>query len=388
MPDKDRAIRSVVERYDLLVARGKIDRDNAQAAVARKLDELGERLDAADLAVKGSALGWLFGRKAPKRAAIRGLYVHGEVGRGKTMLMDLFFDVAHVKLKRRVHFHAFMADVQGRIHRVRTDILEGRVKGDDPIAPVAEEIAGETRLLCFDEFAVYDIADAMILGRLFTRLFELGVVVVATSNVMPDKLYWDGLNRALFLPFIDLLKDHVEVLKLSSPTDYRLEKTDLDRSYVTPLGDDADMIMEETWFRLTGRAGGKAEDIPFRGRTIHVPQAVKDAARFDFRDLCDKPLGAADFLEIAGRYRTVFVERVPVMSAQNRNAAKRFINLIDALYDGRVRLVVSAAAEPDRLWVGEDGAETFEFQRTASRLTEMRSVEYIAAQKDAAQPTT
>lgn len=384
MSQAELPIRTVVERYDALVARGSIDRDPAQAALAARLDALNERLETADLAVKGSSLGWLFGRKTPKREPIRGLYIHGEVGRGKTMLMDLFFDLAHVKLKRRVHFHAFMADVQGRIHAARTAILEGRIKGDDPIAPVADAIAAETRLLCFDEFAVYDIADAMILGRLFTRLFEKGVVMVATSNVMPDRLYWDGLNRALFLPFIELLKTYVDVVRLSSATDYRLEKTDLERSYLTPLGPDADMVLEEVWFRLTGHKRGARVVLPFRGRSIEVPQACGEAARFDFRDLCEKPLGAADYLEIAGHYGTIFVEHVPVMTAQNRNAAKRFINLIDALYDRHVRLVISAAAEPDRLWAGEDGVETFEFQRTASRLTEMRSVEYIAARKDAA----
>ncbi|MDK9696298.1 MAG: cell division protein ZapE [Siculibacillus sp.] len=378
MPDSEDASRTVVGRYRAMVAAGAIARDPVQEDLARRLDDLDRTLAQSDLAAKGSALGWLFGRKAAKRDAIRGLYVHGSVGRGKTMLMDLFFECSTVTRKRRAHFHAFMADTQDRIHRTRRAILDGRLKGDDPIAPVAEEIAAETRLLCFDEFAVYDIADAMILGRLFQKLFDLGVVMVATSNVTPTRLYWDGLNRALFLPFIGLLGHHVDVFELVSPNDYRLTKTDGDAVWHMPLGPRTDRALEEAWFRLTGRRPSPPAAIPFRGRTIEIPAAVDGRARFRFADLCEKPLAAADYLQIARRYHTVMIEHLPVLGPEKRNAAKRLINLVDALYDCRVKIVVSAAAEPMDLWTGLDGAESFEFARTVSRLTEMRSREYAA----------
>ena len=379
MTKQEDRLQTVAGRYDALVASGAIACDPAQEALARRLDRLDEELARSDLAVKGSALGWLFSRKAPKRETIRGLYVHGDVGRGKTMMMDLFYEVTHVKKKRRSHFHAFMADAQDRIHKARADIVGGRIKGDDPIQPVAQAIADETRLLCFDEFAVYDIADAMILGRLFEKLFELGVVVVATSNVAPERLYWDGLNRALFLPFIGLLQTQVDVMRLAAATDYRLEKTDTDAVWTMPLGHETDLALEEAWFRITGHAPSTRVEIPFRGRTIVVPQAVGGHARFHFRDLCEAPLAAADYLQIARRFHTVMIEQIPVMGFDKRNAVKRLINLVDALYDCRVKLVASAAATPEGLWTGADGAETFEFQRTVSRLTEMRSEEYAAS---------
>ncbi|MCE1235542.1 MAG: cell division protein ZapE [Hyphomicrobiales bacterium] len=378
MPHSEDRLRTVAGRYQALVASGAISTDPAQERLTRRLDRLEAEMTSSDLAVKGSALGWLFSRKAPKRETIRGLYVHGAVGRGKTMLMDLFYEVSAVRQKRRAHFHAFMADVQDRIHRARADIVAGRIKGDDPIQPVAAAIAAETRLLCFDEFAVYDIADAMILGRLFEKLFEAGVVVVATSNVAPRNLYEGGLNRALFLPFIELLGAHVDVEELAAATDYRLEKTDADLVWTSPLGPEADLVMEEAWFRLTEHRPSPRETIPFRGRLIEVPQACGGWARFDFADLCERPLAAADYLQVARRYHTVMIERIPILTAEKRNAAKRLINLVDALYDCRVKVFVSAAGQPDELWGGRDGTETFEFARTASRLTEMRSEEYAA----------
>ena len=370
--------RTVTGRYEAMVAAGSIARDPVQEDLAHRLDALDKALAQSDLAAKGSALGWLFGRKAPKREAIRGLYVHGSVGRGKTMMMDLFFECSTVTRKRRAHFHAFMADAQDRIHHARRAIVEGRAKSDDPIAPVAEEIAAETRLLCFDEFAVYDIADAMILGRLFQKLFELGTVVVATSNVAPERLYWEGLNRALFLPFVDLLGRHVDVFELVSPTDYRMTKTDSDEVWHMPLGPATDAAMEEQWFRLTAHRPAAPLGIPFRGRVIEVPVACGDHARFHFRDLCEKPLAAADHLQIARRFHTVMIEGIPVLGPDRRNAVKRLINLVDALYDCRVKVVISAEAAPDALWTETDGTEAFEFVRTASRLTEMRSFEYAA----------
>jgi len=381
--DADQLKRSVQQGYDQLVAGGKIERDAAQMALVHRLDQLTDQLAETALAVKGSSLGWLFGRARPKPPVIRGLYVHGSVGRGKTMLMDLFFERAPVKAKRRVHFHTFMADAQDRIHRARQAIVAGTLAERDPIAPVAAALAAEARLLCFDEFAVYDIADAMILGRLFARMFELGTIVVATSNVAPDRLYWEGLNRALFLPFIDLLKAHLDIVELDARTDYRSEREDDGKVYFSPTDAAADAAIDRIWQKLGGGAAVPVE-IPFRGRTIHVPAAIGDAARFRFEDICVAALGAADFVQIARRYRTVIIEHIPVMGFRERNYVKRFINLVDTLYDAHVKLIVSAAGEPEGLYLAEEGAESFEIQRTISRLREMRSQEYIAMQHDLA----
>ena len=308
----------------------------------------------------------------------RGFYVHGSVGRGKTMLMDLFFEAVEVPKKRRAHFHAFMADVHARLHEWRQARKVGAVTGEDPIAPVAADLAREASLICFDEFAVRDIADAMILGRLFTALFSAGVVVVATSNVAPDDLYKDGLNRALFLPFIALIKERCEMVELDARTDYRLEKLVRAPVYYTPLSRKADAALDAAFQALTGRSRGMWTPIKLLGRTLDVPQAADGVARFTFDGLCRKPLGSADYLEIAERFHTVVIDRIPVLRPAERNEAKRFIILIDALYDNRVKLVASAADEPESLFVGADGAEAFEFARTASRLFEMRSADYLA----------
>lgn len=366
----------VATAYDRMVAAGEVEDDPAQRALIARFDALNARLATRRLAKKSSSLGWLFGRRDHAQNDIRGLYVHGEVGRGKTMLMDLFFASAVSERKRRAHFNDFMADVHARVFRVREAIKNGTVKGDDPIPIVAREIADETELLCFDEFTVTDIADAMILGRLFTQFFARGVIMVATSNVAPDDLYRGGLNRDHFLPFIALLKERVEVVRLGSRTDYRQEKTNRLRVYLTPLGPEADAAMDEAWARLTDGAAGEATTLSVLGRDVTVPRAARGVARFDFADLCARPLGASDYLAIAHAFETVLIDRIPAMDATRRNEAKRFITLIDALYDGHVKLVVSAAAEPDLLYRAESGTEAFEFARTASRLTEMRSQEY------------
>lgn len=371
---------SIREHYDALVNAGEIESDPAQLAIVAKLDALNFELSQRRLASKKSALGWLFSKRQPNREPLRGLYIWGSVGRGKTMLMDLFFEKAVVTRKRRAHFHEFMADIHERVHSVRQKIKAGTIKGDDPIPPVAEAIAEETRLLCFDEFSVTDIADAMLLGRLFTRLFEAGVVVVATSNVEPENLYTHGLNRGHFLPFIDLLQKQVDVLRLDSRTDFRLEKLAGKPVYVTPLGDEADREMDRLWHSLTHHEGGRAERLEAQGRWIEVPCTAAGVARFSFGDLCAKPLGAADYLRIAHAYHTVMIDRIPVLELHNRNEAKRFINLIDALYDNGIKLVVSAAAEPNELYRASSGTENFEFDRTASRLIEMRSEAYLAGE--------
>ncbi len=367
----------IPERYRALVHDHRFEYDPAQASLAGRLEALSLRLKGyrAEDARPG-AIARFMGLKPAEPP--RGLYVYGAVGRGKTMLMDLFFETVEVVPKRRAHFHGFMADVHARLHRWRQARKRGEVAGEDPIAPVAADLAREASLLCFDEFAVRDIADAMILGRLFTALFEAGVVVVATSNVAPDDLYKDGLNRALFLPFVALMRERLDIVELDARTDYRLEKLVRAPVYYTPLGPKADAALDAAFLALTGRERGEPAEIELLGRRLDVPQAAGGVARFDFDELCRRPLGSADYLEIADKFHTVLIDRVRVMGPNERNEAKRFINLVDTLYDMRVKLVVSAAAEPEALIAGAYGAEAFEFARTASRLIEMRSADYLA----------
>jgi cell division protein ZapE len=278
-----------------------------------------------------------------------------------------------------VHFHDFMADVHGRIHAWRQLSRDGRAKGNDPIAPVAEALAAEAWVLCFDEFAVSDIADAMILGRLFSALWAQGVVVVATSNVEPDALYKDGLNRALFLPFIGELKARMDVFRLDARTDYRLEKLSGSPVYHVPADAAAKGALDRAWALLTGGAPARPALIPVGSRRIEAPAAAGGVARFGFQDLCGQPLGARDYLALARSFHTLILDDVPVMTAAQRNEAKRFITLIDILYEHHVKLVASAAAEPQVLYPVTEGREAFEFERTKSRLVEMRSAAYLSA---------
>ncbi|HEX8045296.1 cell division protein ZapE [Rhizobium sp.] len=368
---------SVGEQLKALTASGSLQVDSAQMDVAKSLDRVLANLKQKRPATKSSALGWMFARKKPVEI-VRGLYIHGSVGRGKTMLMDMFFAMAPAKKKRRAHFHEFMADVHNRIAAHRLKFKNGETKQADPVLPVAADLYGEAELLCFDEFTVTDIADAMILSRLFSELFSLGCVLVATSNVEPDNLYRDGLNRGLFLPFIELLKRHVEVVTLDSPTDYRMEKLNSQPVYLIPIDERTDMAMEASWVQALHGRKAQPLEIPMKGRSIHVPLAADRMARFSFADLCDAPLGAADFLAIAKRFDTIFLDRVPKLGPEKRNQTKRFIILIDTLYDHAIRLYVSAAAMPEDLLVERRGTEGFEFDRTASRLFEMRSAEYLA----------
>ncbi|WP_409564422.1 cell division protein ZapE [Methylobacterium sp. J-076] len=366
----------VHERYEALIATGAIERDPAQVAAVRSLDAMIQDLERRKRASKGSALGWLFRRK-DEPEQVRGLYIWGSVGRGKTMLMDLFYEAAP-GLKRRVHFHGFLADAHERIHAYRQALKRGEVKGDDPIGPVADQLADEATLLCFDEFTVTDIADAMILGRLFNHLFRRGVTVVATSNVEPDRLYEGGLNRALFLPFIAVLKERVSVLRLDSRTDFRLEKLGGAAVWHVPADDAARVALDAAFKGLTGRARGGAGSLTVHGREVAVPQEAGGVARFGFDDLCRQPLGASDYMAIARAFHTVLIDGIPVLGEAERNEAKRFITLIDTLYDRNVKLVASAAAEAQDLYPATSGREAFEFDRTVSRLIEMRSTEYIA----------
>ena len=369
---------SVSEQLKALTAAGSLQVDNAQMEVAKCLDRVLLRLKERKPAAKSSALGWMFAARKKPKEVVKGLYVHGSVGRGKTMLMDMFFKMAPSTKKRRAHFHEFMADVHNRIAAHRASFKNGETKQADPVPPVAASLFAEAELLCFDEFTVTDIADAMILSRLFAELFTLGCVLVATSNVEPDNLYRDGLNRSLFLPFVDLLKAHVDVVTLDSPTDYRMEKLNSQPVYLTPISHHNDMAMDATWTQALGGRKALPAEIPRKGRSIHVPLAADRMARFSFADLCDQPLGAADFLAIADRFDTVFIDHVPLLGPEKRNQIKRFIILIDAFYDHGLRLYISADAMPEALLVDKRGTEAFEFDRTASRLFEMRSAEYLS----------
>jgi cell division protein ZapE len=364
-------------RYAALVTAGQIDADPAQAEVARHFADLEQRIAQHRLARKSSALGWLFGKR-DREGPLKGLYVYGEVGRGKTMLMDLFFAASPVERKRRAHFHEFMADVHERVRIFRHKIKYGEITDEDPIRLTADQIADETWLICFDEFHVTDIADAMILGRLFTRLFERGVVLVATSNVAPDDLYEGGLNRALFEPFIRLLHAHVDVVRLAARTDYRLEKFSHVSVWYVPADEDAEVALDMAWQKLTGQIDAEQRDLKLPCRLLRVPQAAMGVARFSFAELCEQPLGANDYLRLAREFHTLVIDNIPVMDFPQRNAAKRFIILIDTLYDNAVKLIASAAAEPAELYLATDGYEAHEFNRTASRLIEMRSDDYLA----------
>jgi cell division protein ZapE len=367
---------SIRAQYADLVAAGEIERDAAQEALVARLDRLNARLMSHRLARKSSSLGWFFGRREQSEEPIKGLYVHGEVGRGKTMLMDLFFEACEVRRKRRAHFHEFMADVHERVHAYRQKLKAGQ--NGDPIVHTAHDIADESWVLCFDEFHVTDIADAMILGRLFGVLFERGVIVVATSNVEPDELYKDGLNRALFVPFIASLKRHMDVVRLAARADFRLEKLTSVKVWHVPADQDADRELDEAWRRLALGHVGDPVDMRVKGHLLHVPRAAMGVARFTFADLCERPLGAIDYLRLAREFHAIVLDHVPVMTYAQRNEAKRFIALIDTLYDNGVKLLASAAAEPADLYRADEGYEVQEFRRTASRLIEMGSQDYLA----------
>lgn len=365
----------LMSAYLSRIENGEYEPNPEQAEIVARLDETAEAL----LAYRPAASG-LFGFLKKKSGPLpRGLYLYGGVGRGKTMLMDLFFSSVSFQPKVRQHFHAFMASTHDRITRARK-----KVSGD-PIPAVAAEIAEESRLLCFDELHVTDIADAMILGRLFAVLFERGVVVVATSNAHPEELYKNGLNRQLFLPFIDLIEDHMDIVELASGKDFRLEKLTGRPLYYSPADSSAQSELDGHWIRLTGRPPTSAPlDLEILGRNVRVPMAANGVARFDFDDLCVKPLGPRDYLQIAREFHTVIIDRIPILGPDKRNEARRFINLIDALYDNRVGFIASAEGEPHTIYKEGDGADLF--SRTVSRLIEMRSESYLASREQRAKP--
>jgi len=349
-----------MQLYRAALAGGELKPDAAQERAARKLTALAQLLEKK----RGFSL---FGRKAE---APKGLYIWGDVGRGKTLLMDFFFEEAQVEKKRRAHFNSFMVDVHARIHAERQ-----RAGSSDPIPVVAKALAEDARLLCFDEFQVTDVADAMILGRLFDRLFADGVTIVATSNTSPDRLYEGGLNRQLFLPFIEEIKQRLEVVELNGPTDYRLQRLSGVKVYMTPLDADADAAMDEAWRRLTDTIKGKPTSLTVLGRQLPVPQAARGVARFSFEELCDRPLAAADYLAIAQAFHTILIDHIPAMTDNMHNVARRFTLLIDTLYDEGVKLICSAAVAPGQLY--SEGIASEAFNRTVSRLAEMQSEDYL-----------
>jgi cell division protein ZapE len=352
----------ILTEYDRRCEAGLVKPDAAQRSVVVKLDGLAEKLKEA---APASGLLARF-RKPPPPP--RGLYIHGEVGRGKTMLMDLFHKVVDVSPKRRVHFHAFMQEVHKRLHAARQSNTR------DAIAPVAKAIAKEARLLCLDEMQITDIADAMIVGRLFEGLLAEGTVIVTTSNLKPEDLYRNGLNRQLFLPFIALIGQRLDVISLDSPTDYRLGRVKAHETFLTPLSGETDAHLQDIWLKLTDTERGEPQEIEVLGRKLLVPQAAAGCARFDFAALCEKPLGPPDYLALAENFRILFLEHIPALGPERRNEAKRFVLLIDTLYDRKVRLVASSAQPPEAIYPAGDHA--FEFGRTVSRLKEMQSASW------------
>jgi cell division protein ZapE len=361
--------------YQDLIADGSLTADPAQAAAVDRLQDLWERLRDYDPKPPPAAGGGLLSRLLRRRHAEEyeptGLYLVGEVGRGKSMLMDLFFDTALVRRKKRIHFHRFMQTVHVRFHaykRTNPDVA-------DPIPPLADQIAAESALLCFDEFQVNDIADAMILGRLFQALFDRGVVVVTTSNTTPDDLFKGQPGRDAFLPFIGLIKQRLELLVMDGARDYRRERMRGLRTWQVPADEMSRQALDKAFRRLTGGSAIRPVTLTVMGRDLVVPKASDGVARFDFDSLCNTALGAGDYLALATRFHTLVLDDIPRLSPDNYDQARRFIVLVDTLYDQRVKLIASAAAQPDQLY--QHGKNAKMFERTASRLDEMQSEDWL-----------
>ena len=343
------------EAYAEKTASGELRDDAAQASLIARLSSLAEALEAHE---QRGAIGKFMG----KNGTPKGIYIYGDVGRGKTMLMDLFFAGLQVKAKLRIHFHAFMQD----IHKRRQALREG-----DVVTQIAKDLSKQAQVWCLDEMQISDIADAMIIGRLFQALMANGVVIITTSNQPPNQLYRDGLNRNLFLPAIKLMETNFELISLAGPTDYRLGRVKAWESFVTPLGTKADAHVQKIWERLTDLPKGEPLEIPVLGRSLHVPESAHGCAKFSFAALCEAPLGPPDYLALAANFQTVFVEGIPALKTSQRNEAKRFVLLIDTLYDAKRHLVASSAVAPERIY--PQGDHRFEFSRTISRLQEMQS---------------
>lgn len=356
----------VSQAYQALVENGDIIADGAQFSAAAALD----RLHIALAAYRPAGLLSKLGLK--KNSAPQGLYIYGEVGRGKSMLMDLFFSLAPIAKKRRVHFHAFMQETHARIHSYR----QANPKAGDPMPAVAKAIADEVTLLCFDELQVKDIADASILGRLFSLMLEAGIVVVATSNRHPDDLYKGGLNRHRFLPFIEFLKQRHELHELAAEKDYRLARLTAAPVWFSPCGPRARKNLDERFDSLTEGVAAAPVTLDLKGRILEVPKAAGGVARMGFDALCIEARGAADYLALAAHFHTLVLDNVPLLEPQKKNEAVRFVTLIDALYEAKVKLIAAADGPPQKLY--PEGDEAFEFERTVSRLMEMQSRDYLA----------
>ena len=364
-------------KYHELVADGLITSDPAQVTAIGSLETLGNALDeySAQMGKQGWAARLGFGGK--KRNPPKGLYIWGGVGRGKSMIMDLFYEQSDIEQKQRVHFHSFMQEVHKRLHAFREAQKLGKVsENKDGVEALARVISDKAWLICFDEFHVTDIADAMILGTLFTHLFNQGVVVVATSNRHPRDLYKDGLQRERFLPFIDTLMDEMNVMELASARDYRLERLQGMEVYITPSGEEANAKLKADFEALTVGVAGREVQVTVNGRTVNISNAAEGVALVSFDEMCAQPLGPGDYLEIAARFHTMIIQDIPKLGPHNRNEAKRFVTLIDALYEAKVNLVCSAEVPPTELYTEGDGA--FEFERTVSRLMEMQAADYMA----------
>lgn len=361
---------SPIAEYTRRIATGMLIDDPDQRGVLELLDQLHQDLQE----YKPSKLGYLSGFFATPKRPPKGIYIYGGVGRGKSMLMDLFYEQSTVEAKRRVHFHAFMQEVHEAMHKVRQTGVQ------DALKPVAQNIAHATNLLCFDEMQITDITDAMIVGRLFDALFQAGVVIVTTSNRPPDDLYKDGLNRALFLPFIDTIKDRLTICCLDSPTDHRQNRLSDQQLYFHPLDEATDFAITHLWQDLSG---GKSEPLIIhrKGRDIRLPDFSSGVGKASFADLCAQPYGPGDYLAIARAVRVLIITDIPKLSKANANEAKRFVTLIDALYEARVKVIISADAAPEDLYIQGTGA--FEFERTASRLREMQSAQWDAQHQTA-----
>ncbi|MBT0957362.1 AFG1 family ATPase [Alphaproteobacteria bacterium KMM 3653] len=356
--------KSLTEKYESAVAAKELRPDAGQAEAVRLLEAMQGRIAAQAAPKKRGLRSWL-DRSKPE--PVRGLYLWGGVGRGKSMLMDMFFAAAEEPQKRRVHFHAFMQDIHSALHEARkTDV-------EDALVPVADAVLAEVRLLCLDEMQITDIADAMIVGRLFERFFAGGMAIVTTSNRPPKDLYKDGLNRAIFLPFIDLLEGGLEVHRIGSETDYRRDRLSGSQVYFSGNRREARAALDEIWQDLTG---GQSEGLVLhvKGRQLKLPLFHNGVARAGFYDLCGQPLGPGDYLALAGAVRVLILDDIPALGRSNFNEAKRFVTLVDTLYEGRVRLIASAAAEPEMLYL--EGEGSFEFERTASRLLEMQAADW------------
>lgn len=380
--------------YQALMQAGELKPDVDQARAVATLERLHrELLDYPEIGSKSSGFllrNWwparFFHGSGHDKPTPKGIYLHGGVGRGKSMLMDLFFSVAPMTSKRRVHFHEFMLDIHARLkewhdHSAQERVQRGeRARNDDPIPPIARQIAGEATLLCFDELQVTDIADAMVLTRLFKELFDQGVIVVATSNRPPDDLYKNGLNRQRFLPFIEQIKEKLEIVPLDGPIDYRYNRLKGAETYYFPVNEETSAQLSSTFFRLTDRrvedrARVPSEELNVQGRALFVPKAARGVAVFSFKRLCANPLGSADYLAIARTYHTVIMVAIPQFNQENSDEARRFVTFIDALYEHGVKFLCSAAVPPQLLYA--EGEVSFEFERTISRLMEMQSEDYL-----------